>query len=118
MRLMVTGSRDWNDAEAIRDVFRKITAKEVVLIHGDCEGADRLAAVIAEREFGWRVIPYKAKWEEYGRSAGPIRNKKMVASKPDLVLAFPTCDAGTKGSGTWDAIKHARNAGIPVEIHQ
>lgn len=33
---------------------------------------------------------YYADWQQYGHSAGPIRNKKMLDEmEPELVLAFP-----------------------------
>ena len=50
----------------------------------------------------------KAKWEEHGNAAGPIRNRHMMTWKPDAVIAFPG------GSGTADMVSIARKAGIPV----
>jgi hypothetical protein len=34
--------------------------------------------------------------------------------EPDLVLAFPTKNS----VGTWDMIRRARKAGVPVEIQE
>jgi hypothetical protein len=56
---------------------------------------------------------FPAKWDEYGKAAGPIRNQEMVDSKPDLVLAF----WDGRSPGTLDAIKRAVLAGIEVNIY-
>jgi hypothetical protein len=69
--------------------------------------ARRLAA-----EFGWGSETHRAKWDELGKKAGPIRNQEMVDAGADLCLAF--WDGNS--SGTLDCIKKAVKAGIPVRI--
>ncbi len=49
-----------------------------------------------------------AKWETYGKAAGPIRNREMLLNLPALVVAFPG------GKGTADMVRQAERAGIPV----
>jgi hypothetical protein len=80
-----------------------------VLIHGDAQGADRLAK-------GWAVsrrvkhLPFAADWQTHGDLAGPIRNRRMlVEGMPDRVLAFPG------GRGTRNMVFQAKRAGVPVE---
>ncbi len=52
---------------------------------------------------------YPAEWNLHGRTAGPVRNRRMIEEgKPDLVLAFPG------GQGTADLVRRARAAGIEV----
>ena len=46
MRVLVTGSMHWTDADAIRRELTQLPHGSVV-IHGDCSGADELAGVIA-----------------------------------------------------------------------
>lgn len=114
-RILVTGSRAWFDRNAIRDVlmqFRQPDDCEVVLIHGDCSGADRLAASVAEG-LNWTLVSFPANWKR-GKQAGPERNARMLQwSKPDVVLAFPT--AGSRG--TLDMVNKARAAGYRVVVH-
>lgn len=112
MRLMVTGSRNWTDAEEIRRAFRTVTAENVTLMHGNANGLDSMAAWIARDEFGWEPLPFSADWDKHGRAAGPIRNAEMVAAKPDVCFGFPL--PGSKG--TYDAMAKAKAAGIPVQV--
>jgi hypothetical protein len=48
----------------------------------------------------------------YDKAAGPKRNQRMVDKGACVCLAFPT----EKSVGTWDCIKRANRAGIPVRI--
>jgi hypothetical protein len=115
MRLMVTGSRDWRDGWLIclvlNDFYWQHHGERVTLLHGDQRGADTIADAQG-RMLGWTTESYPADWKTHGKKAGPIRNAEMIATKPDLVLAFPL--PGSKG--TWDAIEKAEAASIKVII--
>lgn len=128
MRLLITGSRHLNRKhedhvyaaldEAVKNYKYEnggLTDNEEknTLIHGDARGADRMCAQWAE-ENGWAVESYPAQWEEYGRSAGYIRNQKMVDSGADLCVAFPLGDS----FGTRNCIKIAKKAGIPTHVYE
>ena len=110
MRLLVTGSRHFQDAEL---VLRKI--KEYapgVVIRGGQSGADWLARRAAKK-LGIKTKTFLANWRMSGPSAGPLRNQEMLdKGKPDAVLAFPLEDS----EGTWDMVRKAKAAGIPVEV--
>lgn len=109
-RLMVTGGRDWTDASKIRDALDTVTDEDVTLIHGACDGADKLCEEYAiMRGWKWQRYPYE---KRHGRAGGPIRNAAMVRSGPDIVFAFPT----PRSKGTWDAVTRARKAGIKVVV--
>lgn len=91
MRVLVTGSRDWDDEDLIWKTLRQVcseTGEAVTIVHGACStGADYLADKVA---LFWDlpVETYPAQWSLHGRRAGYLRNKKMVDTKPDLRLAF------------------------------
>ncbi|MGW6571645.1 DUF2493 domain-containing protein [Streptomyces sp. NPDC054945] len=94
MKILVTGSRDWADAEAIeRAIFRvlyetKTAYGDAVLIHGACPtGADAMAARYATA-LGMVVLAVPAQWDRWGKGAGYIRNAEMVDLDPDVCLAF------------------------------
>ena len=109
---MVTGGRYFNDYAFIKEnltAFFKShqDSSGYVLVHGGCRGCDRLCAQ-ATNELGVKTEEHLADWKRYGRLAGPIRNKEMLESGIDVVLAFPG------GKGTNNAIKQAISMNIPV----
>ena len=84
------------------------------VIHGAARGADT-AGRNAAFTLGIPIEEYPARWDEYGRSAGPIRNQQMLKEgKPDLVLAFHHDLSASKGTAHMVSI--AKNAGVPVEV--
>lgn len=107
MIVAVTGGRDFTDIERVRRALRSLEPKPTLLIHGAAQGADLLAAQVAE-EMGIPIEAHPADWEKHKRAAGPIRNAEMVARKPDLLLALPG------GRGTANMTRQAIAAGIPV----
>ena len=112
MKVLVCGDRRWGDLSAIMSRLEKLPAGTVI-IEGGATGADRLAQVAAVR-LGFVVAEYPAEWEKYGKRAGSIRNRRMLDEKPDLVIAFHSNLAVSRG--TKDTVNEARRRGIPVEI--
>lgn len=112
MIVLVCGGRDFNDALTLGSWLGGIHKQHgiTLLIEGGAEGADFMAREFAE----WQGIPvktYPADWEKHGRSAGPIRNRRMlVEGKPDLVVAFEG------GKGTANMVDQAQKAGVRVLI--
>lgn len=113
MTVLICGSRDWTSESIIEDALSKHAPDVHTVIHGDCRGADRIGAKIAQRA-GRGVVTYPACWPRYGKAAGPIRNQQMLdEGKPDLVLAFPLPNS----VGTKDMIKRAKKAGVEVVVY-
>lgn len=111
MRVLVCGSRSWNDGPRIEEELNKLEDVELV-IQGGAKGADQLAKFYAEKN-GIAVCTYHANWDHWGKRAGAIRNADMLLySRPDLVLAF------RKGlsKGTDNTIKRATDWGYKVKI--
>lgn len=111
MRVLVTGGRHYDDGSTLFRVLGEIHASQKItmIIHGDASGADRLASEWAEVN-DVPVEAFPADWKQYGSAAGPIRNREMLARKPDLVVAFPG------GRGTADMVRQAKAAGVRVVI--
>jgi hypothetical protein len=115
MRILVTGGRNYDDAEVVWDALSKIDSAssippgEIVLIHGGASGADRLCAAAA-KELGWQTEVYHAHWDLHGKMAGPLRNAEMADSGADLCVAFPG------GRGTANCVYWASKAGIPIRL--
>lgn len=106
-RIIVCGGRSYRDSTMIRRVLRPYAAQNPTLVHGDAEGADRIAASVAA-SLGFDVESHPANWKRHGHSAGPIRNAHMASLGADLCIAFPG------GRGTADMVRRAALQGIPV----
>lgn len=115
MRILVCGSRDFDDRERLYKLLDAFIPIVEVIIEGEAKGADTLAKEWAEeREI--IVMGFPANWKQWGRAAGPMRNRQMIEEgKPDLVIAFPSkLLHNTKG--TKDMVNQARHFKIPTII--
>ena len=120
-RILVTGWRDW-PREASWKIWEQldlavkelaVDADQIIVTEGQCPygGVDDYA-------YEWAVgnqplaIPDRcpAKWAQFGKAAGMLRNTEMVAKHPDVCLAFP----GPSSRGTVNCIKQAKAAQILV----
>jgi hypothetical protein len=58
---------------------------------------------------GVKCVSVYAAWHDYGKAAGPIRNKRMLTDfAPDIVVAFPG------GKGTADMVRQAKEREVEV----
>ena len=87
VRILITGSRIWDDDRAIAAVLEFWRPTGGVLVHGGARGADRIAAAVWSR---WRLPTERhlPDWHRFGRAAGMVRNGDMVAAGADVCLAF------------------------------
>lgn len=127
MRVLICGSRTWDDPFPIAWVVRACKgalrppaatpgadATPPVVISGGANGADSLAARSAGRQ-GVELMEFPADWGTHGKAAGPIRNQRMLdEGKPDVVWAFT--DDLEASRGTADMVRRARKAGVPVYV--
>jgi len=90
-RILVTGSRNWTNRNLLeQQLYVPFVAYGggISVIHGDCPtGADKMAHDWCQR-YQIIVRRYPADWTTHGRAAGPIRNRIMVETRPDVCLAF------------------------------
>lgn len=114
MKVLVCGSRTWSDAGIIWNILEILADHhpDAEVIHGAARGADTIAGHAA-LALGFTVHSVPANWEQYGKAAGPMRNKQMLDMAPDHVLAFRL---DGKSSGTDHMIKIAHRAGVPVRV--
>ena len=108
---LICGGRHFADhamfRNAMSDLIRSFGIPSRV-IHGDAKGADAMADAWA-RTLAVDIVRYPAKWSQYGKLAGPIRNQDMINfGKPDLVIIFPG------GRGTADMKSRAEKANVKV----
>lgn len=123
--VVVTGSRDWPPEKAsiiwkhlkrIQDLHENDWHwSPFVLRHGECPfgGVDLIAASWAAGA-DWEVIPHPPEAREGWAYAK--RNKEMIDTSPDYVIAFFLKGAGNRGTQmTYDMAKAAGLKIIKVE---
>ena len=108
-RILVTGSRDWTDSDAIAHALLEARDNAIgadhrcVVVHGGARGADLLAHYWAAK-WGWITETHPAT----GDTDPKVRNQRMVDLGADVCLAF----ARQWASGTGHCARVARRAGI------
>jgi hypothetical protein len=116
MRVLICGSRDWQDHARIRADLAAVQASRgpiALVITGGARGAD-LAGHTAARTLGIPTTEYRADWDRHRTAAGPIRNQRMLdEGRPVLVLAYRT---HPDSRGTNDMIRRARVAGVETIV--
>lgn len=99
-KILICGDREWDDKETMELWIRhyaQIHRGHIIVIHGACRGADLMAEEIC-KEIQLPYWGYPARWDQYKRAAGPIRNREMYRLQPDLVLAFHNDIENSKGT--------------------
>lgn len=90
-RILVTGSRDWNNYDTINFALGTAWGQlngPTILVHGACPtGADTIAEEIWIGQ-GLPVEPHPADWDKHGKKAGFLRNQEMVDLGAAICLAF------------------------------
>jgi hypothetical protein len=120
-RILVTGSRDWEDRAAIDGILTSLAAantfhgRTTVVVHGACPtGADAMADDWARWHAARSPLVeferHPANWRANGKRAGFIRNAHMVNLGADLCLAF--IKDGSRGTSHTAALAEA--AEIPT----
>ncbi len=123
MRVIVTGSRDWEGFSAESRVYMilgrvqdlaHVLGQKLTIVHGDCPtGADACTDRWARRRDGSVELElHPADWAKWGKSAGPARNRHMIDLGADMCIAFLRNDSG----GTMGTISLARQFGIPTFV--
>lgn len=124
MKLVLTGSRTWDDARTIRDALDAVARglveagdPELVVRHGACpNGADAIADMWVR---SWTdpalhvtADRHPALWQKFGKRAGMVRNEKMIALGCSLVLAFIRDDS----PGATHCAELAADRGIRLRV--
>lgn len=119
MRIIVCGDRNFTNVQFLWRALDAIDAAtpggitRVIEgasddVTGEYVGVDYWANQWA-RAHGIKAKRYHAQWQKFGKAAGPIRNKKMLAEEcPDAVVSFPG------GPGTADMVSQAHKARVRV----
>ena len=124
------GGRDlaWPHQRVAAELLARSGGRAVhLLLHGGARGADAAIARAAQ-QLGWSALVMPAQWQQHGRAAGPIRNRRLLeqaiahaethtsaaASVSVLVVAFPG------GAGTASLVHQARRMAerspVPISV--
>lgn len=114
MRVIIAGSRDFNDYALLEKECNRIFSKlahlgyfslwvqesqdSIEIVSGTARGADQLGERFAE-QYGISVKRFPANWNLYGKRAGYLRNEEMALyAKEDngVLIAFWNGSKGTK----------------------
>lgn len=139
LRVLVTGSRRWSDAEVLGAALlecwfdaMELGADGITVVHGGAPGADSLADLWAVGHQGLGVLrePHPADWSvcaaecepghrrqrrdgtPYCPTAGHRRNQLMVDLGAAVCVAFPL----GRSAGTRDCMRRAWSAGMQVRM--
>lgn len=92
-RILITGSRDWEDETIIQRaiwnwIYENVEDQQIVqVVHGNARGADRMAGAYARSQWWLEEEVHAADWST-GMRAGLDRNELMVHLGADVCLAF------------------------------
>ncbi len=123
MRVIVTGSRDWDGVygtQRVHTILELVLAlcdalgQKLTLVHGGYPtGVDQIVDRWGRRreDVGVTVEPFTAAWR-LGPWAGPIRNQAMVNGGADMCIGF----LKDSSRGTSITLELARTAGIPTYV--
>ena len=115
-RVIVAGSRSFNDYAVLRMACDKLLARKkhthtIVIVSGTARGTDTLGEQYA-RERGYTVERFPANWQQYGKAAGQIRNR-LMADNADALIAF----WDGHSTGTQNMIMEAKKKDMAVRIY-
>lgn len=127
-RLLITGSRNWTNLTILTRTLDLLTQgkEDVVIVHGAAKGADLMAARWAEANH-LRVEAHpvtKDEWDTNPRSAGILRNVRMVNLGAECCAAFAMpctrvrCNRPEPhvSHGTEHCLRAAQHAGIETHL--
>jgi len=88
MKLLIAGSRDFNNYFLLKEEVNKLKNKYNIntIISGKARGADVLGEQYA-KEYNLNILEYDAKWDNYGKRAGMIRNE-IMGDECDIAIVF------------------------------
>lgn len=122
-KILVCGSRDIKDQEFVFKTLDFLTSNrnlsEIEIIHGDQKSFDKNLEIFYGADYFaklWACIrevkqtSFPADWNQFGRAAGPIRNKQMANEKPDACVGF--LGKNSKNIGTKNMLKLCEDSGI------
>lgn len=114
-KVIIAGSRHFEDfpllVEKCDAILRqKIKTHDVIIISGTANGADKLGERYASMR-GLAINRFPAKWDEFGKMAGMMRNAEMLDNADSAIVFW---DGSSRGSQ--HMINITRRSGKPLRV--
>lgn len=110
MKIIIAGGRDFNSYPVAEQVLNQYKSQIDEVVCGDAKGADTIGAHWASYN-NIMIKHFPAKWNQYGKRAGYLRNEEM-GNYADALIAF--WDGSSRG--TRNMIDIMRNLHKPCAI--
>jgi len=112
MKVIIAGSRDFNDYDLLCRKADKILSQQddIEIVSGTAKGADKLGERYAE-ERGYKIKRFIPDWGSFGKRGGYVRNEDM-ALYADAFIAF----WNARSRGTKHMIDIAEQQGLKTRI--
>ena len=107
MKVIIAGSRNFNNYDLLENTLIPFVMENNIkeIVSGGARGADKLG-ILWGNQMHIPVKIFYPNWEEYGKSAGIIRNHQM-GDYADYLIAF----WDGKSHGTKDMIEYMKKLG-------
>jgi hypothetical protein len=109
MRVIIAGSRTVKRMEDIEAAVRESRFNITTVICGMARGADILGSLWAQKQ-GIPIVYYPADWRNHGKTAGILRNRRMLENADGLIAVWDG-----NSPGTYDMLQSAV-AKIPIYL--
>ena len=110
MKVIIAGGRDITDYSLVLSALAESGFIPTEIVSGMAPGVDTLAVQYAQ-ENNLPLQQFWAEWNFYGKSAGPIRNRKMAEYGDALIAIWDGESRGTK-----NMIEEATKRGLKVYV--
>jgi hypothetical protein len=99
VKLIIAGGRDFNDYNLLKEkldhLLSKLPNDDIEIVSGCARGTDSLGERYA-KEKGIPVKQFPAKWGQYGKRAGYLRNEEMALYATHCICFWDGESKGTK----------------------
>lgn len=111
MKVIIAGSRGINSYDVVDNAIRQSGFNITEIVHGNCVNSPDMIGDLWARVHDVPIKKFPANWNEYGKSAGLIRNKEMAQYADALIAVW-----NGKSKGTKHMIDYAKQNGLEVYI--
>lgn len=111
MKVIVAGSRTISDCAVVSKAIAASGFEITEIVSGGARGVDLLGERYA-REHGIPTKVFIAKWNDYGKAAGGMRNRDMAEYAEALIAVWDG-----KSRGTQDMIDKAYRRDLKVYVY-